>query len=175
MIQLAYACSLADNVVANHNAVNYMCLESIPNVEFFKSSVLSIGLGCCRVVLSTLMKRPTDLFFMGYADGYFQYGSIDDLSWSWLVDHLAPQFAAVNARDVVVQVRGGDYLTNKNQKFANRSVMIIIFMRLKRSARLTAESMQCIVATDDAKCGMLIANLLSSHFDQTQCFCECRN
>ncbi len=127
IIQLSYVMNKSISPVVNTSAVSLRDqLKSVPKIKYINSFVLNIFMGSLRKILFFIRRKEKDIELFSLADGYFQYGDLTKMIPSELKSHLQNQIdfdESVHDVDIVLHVRGGDYLTPKAKKvYSNCSV-----------------------------------------------------
>jgi hypothetical protein len=116
IIQISYAMQSNKKVVVNTNAICLRVqLKNIDQIYYRDLPSINYLFGGVRKLLSLIKSRAIDITLFNVSDGYFQYGDISNLFPKILKKHLVDQIVIdsnINPSiDIVMHIRGGDYLT----------------------------------------------------------------
>lgn len=179
IIQISYAMQADKATVINTNAT---CLrkqlKDIDQVQYKDMPSVNYLFGGIRMALSLIKSRAEDITLLNVADGYFQYGNISNLFPKILKSHLVDQLIIDNNInidiDIVMHIRGGDYLAENADKIYEVCGRGYFSIALERSLSiLNKEKANIFIVTNDMDyCSDILKGVFDSCNHNINFYCK---
>ena len=170
IIQISYAMQSGGMVVVNTNATRLRAqLKGFDQVQYRDKPLINYLFGGIRKLLSLIKSRAVDVTLFDVSDGYFQYGDISNLLPKALKSHLIDQIVIDSDIDsdidIVMHVRGGDYLVGNANNLYEVCGRGYFLTALKSSLSiLNKEKVNIFIVTNDMDyCTDIFKGVLDSY------------
>ena len=170
IIQISYAMQSGGMVVVNTNATLLRAqLKDVDQVQYRDKPLINYLFGGIRKLLSLIKSRAVDVTLFNVSDGYFQYGDISNLLPKKLKKHLIDQIIIDSDIDsdidIVMHIRGGDYLVgNANNIYETCGRRYFLTALNKSLTILNKEKVNIFIVTNDKDyCSSILADIFDSY------------